>query len=31
MKTAVLGFLLALTLVSGTIVTPATVTSQGGR
>ena len=31
MKTAVLGFLLAFTLVSGTIVTPATWASHGGR
>ena len=31
MKTAVLGFLLAFTLVCGTIVTPATSTSHGGR
>ena len=30
MKTAVLGFLLAFTLVSGTIVTPATSTSTAG-
>jgi len=31
MKTAVLGFLLAFTLVSGAIVTPAISTSHGGR
>ena len=31
MKTAILGFLLAFTLVSGNIVTPATSASHGGR
>ena len=31
MKTAILGFLLAFTLVSGSIVTTATGTSHGGR
>ena len=31
MKTAILGFLLAFTLVPGTIVTTATGTSHGGR
>ena len=31
MKTAVLGFLLAFSLVSGTIVTPPIGTSYGGR